>query len=224
MSGRVPRHRLILAEAAVQQHVEDKSSMSTAGSEAAAQQHVEEKSSMPTAGSEAAVQQHVEEKSSMSIAGSSMLEQESSLPFVHKDKTGFILSEASKLHQARPSYFVRSSFSQTCEVNGVSLPTHWHVKQCPAVLQDGIGDIKKGVHLVSLTNDAVGRLESKRKTMQKTRILPDKHLPKIVGTSTESAQFVCAFPEKELPSNRDHFFEVLDVLFDGPAYSSDPCI
>lgn len=185
-SGRVPRHRLVLAEAAVQQHVEETSSMST--------------------------------------AGSSMLEQESSLPFAHKDRTDFILSEASKLHQARPSYFVRSSFSQTCEVNGVSLPTHWHVKQSPAVLQEGIGDVKKGVHLVSLTNDAVGRLESKRKTMQKTRILPDKHLPKIFGISRKSAQFVCAFPEKELPSNRERFFEVLDVLFDGPAYSSDPCI
>lgn len=154
---------------------------------------------------DAAALQDVEATSSMPSSGSSMLQQESLQPFVQKHRPHFILSEASKLHEARPSYFVRSSFSQTCEANGVALPTHWHVKQSPVVLQEGIDDIKKGVHLVNLAKDAIGRLESKRK-------------------SAESEQFVCALPEQDLLRSRERFFEVLYVLFDSPACGIDPCI
>jgi len=155
-----------------------------------------------------------------STQGSSMLQKE--LPALAK--TSWILSEASKLHESRPSYFVRSSFSQSCEDNGVSLPTYWHLKQSPVVLHHGIDDVAKSARLVGLANDAVGRLDSKRKNMQKTRMLLNKHHPKILGISAMSAQKVSAHAEEDLPMNRENSFQIPAVIKDTSVPGSDPCI
>lgn len=182
-SGRAPRHRRALADAALYQHLDEKSLMA-------------------------------------STQGPSMLQQESP----PATKTAWILSQASKLHGARPSYFVRSSFLESCEANGVSLPTYWHLKQSPAVLREGIDDVTKGAHLVGLANDTVGRLESKRRTMQKTRMLLNKHHPKILSVSAMSSHLVSTPPEEEMPMNRGSSLQMPDVIEDTGFSGSDPCI